>query len=455
MIRTSRRQVTLPLLLLLLYWTASLREAAAALSPGSSGTAALLQTVWGGGSSGNTPSNTNGLFGTASLSSAGPTAWMGSSTFNPATSDFLLVDSGHPASVKKYNAQSLTGLTTYISSVTQSPCAAGVSTVKAVVADNSTNVWLVDASCGNLVYYRTSTTSFTTVMSSLVIDPTLPVSLVINRANPFLFLGFSSSILRVPPTCSNTALNCTAYRQTTLVAGSTAVSNLTLSFNEQWLYFIDAQGIKSVYALFPLASYPITATTLVSSGTGQLVVNPTAIAMSPDSLGLIIADYLSAGYTQIKYLSLSTLAVTTIGPNNVQSNCSVNSPTYQNGWIGGPACWGVIHQIITGTGTMSNQLLFFEVNTGRIRALDWPSQLVRTVIGGGAANTGTWSSTPNNVPNGWATGVGVESSFDAAMTALAWDVNSNQGVVAEPVSPYLTHKPSIAAIAVAFSHFTV
>ena len=331
---------------------ASLHEAAAtALAPGFSNTAALTQTVWGGGSAGNTPSNTNGLLGTASLSSAGPTAWMGSSTFNPSTSDFLLVDSGHPAAVKKYNAQSLTGLTTYISSVTQSPCAAGVSTVKAVVTDNSTNVWLVDASCGNVVYYRTSTSAFTTVMSSLPIDPTLPVSLVINRANTFLYLGFSSSILRVPPTCKNTAVNCTAYRQTSLVAGSTAVSNLTLSFNEQWLYFIDAQGIKNISALLPLTSYPNTATTLITCGTGQLVVNPTAIAMSPDGAGLVIADYLPAGYTQIKYLNLSTLAVTTIGPNNVQSNCSVNSPTYQNGWIGGPACWGVIHQIITGTGS--------------------------------------------------------------------------------------------------------
>ena len=406
---------------------------AAALAPGSSNTAALVQTVWGGGTSGNTPSNTSGLLGAASLSSAGPTAWMGSSTFCPYTSNFLLLDSGHPTTIKVYNAQSATGLSTFISNVTQSSCPGGysaTSVLKAVETDNSTNLWIVDAGCGNLVFYKSSSAAFTTVMS-LVINPTLAVSLAMKRDSTYLFLSFSSSILRLPPTCSNMAMNCSAYR-VSLVAGSIAPSNLTLSFNEQSLYFIDVQSINRISALMPITSYPVTPTTLVTTGLGQAIVNPTAMAMSPDGLGLIIADYMPAGYSQIKYLSLSTLAVVVIGPNKAQSNCGTNSSTYQNGWIGGPACFGLIHQIITGTGTMGNQMLFFEVNTGRIRALDWSTRLVRTVIGGGPANNGI--SNPNNVPNGWATGVSTESSFDSAMTALAWNVMNNTLIVAEPVS---------------------
>ena len=414
-----------------LLWLASWRPPLAeCLAPGSSSSAAYVQTVWGGGSAGNTPSNTSGLLGTASLSSAGPTAWMGSSCFCSFTSNLLIVDSGHPSSVSLYNAQSSTGLYTILAAVTQPVCPVGIanSVVKAVVQDNNNNAWLVDAACGNLVFYKTATAAFTTVMA-LTIDPTLPVSLAMKRDNSFLFLSFSSTILRVPPACSNTSIDCSAYRQT-LVSGSTTPSNLTLSFNEQWLYFIDSQGIKRINTLMASTAYPVVATTLAT--TGAAIANPTAVAMSPDGLGLIIADYLPAAYTQIKYLNLSSLAITTIGPNSAHSNCSVNSGTYQNGWIGGPACFGLIQQIITGTGTLGNQLLLFEVNTGRIRALDWSTRLIRTLIGGGPANDGF--SRPKNVPNGWATGVSVESSFDTAMTALAWDSANNLGIVAEPVS---------------------
>jgi len=153
--------------------------------------------------------------------------------------------------------------------------------------------------------------------------------------------------------------------------------------------------------------------------------------MSPDGLGLVVADYLPAGYTQIKHVNLTSLAVITIGPNNVQSNCANGSNTYQNGYVRGPACFGLIHQIITGTGTLSNQLLFFEVNTGRIRALDWPTQLMRTVIGGGSVNGGF--SRPYNTPIGWAQGSGMESSLDSNLTGLAWDSTNNIGYVAQQV----------------------
>ena len=164
---------------------------------------------------------------------------------------------------------------------------------------------------------------------------------------------------------------------------------------------------------------------LLLTGTGQSVVNPTALAMSPDGLGLVIADLLPAGYSQVKYLNLSSSTVTTIGPNNVQSNCGNSSNTYQNGWIGGPACFGLIQQIITGTGTLGNQLLFFEVNTGRIRALDWSTQLMRTLIGGGPANNGF--SAASNIPKGWAKGYGTESSLDRNLTGLVWDTTRNVG----------------------------
>ena len=197
---------------------------------------------------------------------------------------------------------------------------------------------------------------------------------------------------------------CNAYNLT--LVNTAAASNITLSFDERTLYYIDTAAINSISVKLATAAYPTAATTLIHTGTGQAVTNPTAMAVSPDGLGLVLADYLPAGYSVLKYVNLSSLTVATIGPNNVQSNCGNNSNTYQNGWIGGPACFGLIHQILTGTGTMGSQLLLFEVNTGRIRAIDWSTKLLRTVIGGGPSNDGF--SHPTNTPTGWAKGYGLE-----------------------------------------------
>ena len=230
-----------------LLWLASWGPPVAeALAPASSNSAALVQTVWGGGSAGNTPSNTNGVLGVASLSSAGPTAWMGSSTFCPYTSNFLIVDSGHPAAIKLYNPQNSLGLYTLIPNVTQPSCPVGTanSVVKAVVTDNSTNLWIVDAACGNLVFYKTSSAAFSTVMP-LAIDPTLPVSLAMKRDNTYLFLSYSSVVYRLPSTCSKAAVNCSAVA-VSMAKSVTAPSNLTLSFDENTLYFIDTAVISSV-----------------------------------------------------------------------------------------------------------------------------------------------------------------------------------------------------------------
>ena len=76
--------------------------------------------------------------------------------------------------------------------------------------------------------------------------------------------------------------------------------------------------------------------------------------------------------------------------------------------------------------TMSNQLLFFEVNTGRIRALDWLTVLVSTLIGGGAPMDGF--TDPRNTPGGWADGVQHEASLDGSMTGLVVDPHTQCAV---------------------------
>ena len=299
------------------------------------------------------------------------------------------------------------------------------------MADNSSGLWSVDSGCGN-VQYRSSTGAWTTALS-VSIDPTKPASLAQRRDNLVIYASLSTSIIRIQRALVDCvkagAGGCNVYNQT--LVNTTAASNITLSFDESWLYYIDIASISRVNVNHANNAYPTTATTLVTTGLSQSVIRPTAIAMSPDGLGLIIADYLPANYTQIKYINLTSLAVTTIGPNYVQSNCGTNSPSYQNGLIGGPACFGLIHQIITGTGTLGNQLLFFEVNTGRIRALDWSSRLIRTLIGGGAVNDGF--TRPLNTPIGWANGSGMESSLDTNLTGLVWDTTRNLGYVAQQV----------------------
>ena len=404
---------------------------AAGLTPDQSSTT-LIQTVWGGGVSGNTPGNTNGGLGVASLSSAGPTAWMGSSHFDPSTSTFYLVDSGHNTSIKAYSPLNASGLVTY-SSVPASPCS-GSQLVKAVMADNSSGLWAVDSGCSNILYLSAAGT-WTTALSSLGIDATKPASLAQRRDSSVVYASLSSSVVRMQRAlvgCVSAGQGgCSGY--TTTLVNTTAASNLALSFNEQLLYYIDVSAIRSINVTLSTSQYPVSSPTLLLlTGTGQSVVNPTALATSPDGLGLVIADLLPAGYSQIKYLNLSSSTVTTIGPNNVQSNCGNSSNTYQNGWIGGPACFGLIQQIITGTGTLGNQLLFFEVNTGRIRALDWSTQLMRTLIGGGPANNGF--SAASNTPKGWAKGYGTESSLDRNLTGLVWDTTRNVGYVARQVS---------------------
>ena len=447
------------LLLGLVVWLAAAATLSSAATtpplPGAVNTSALIQTAWGGGVSGNTPANVNGVLGVASLSSAGSTAWMGCSHFDPYTSTFYLVDSGHPTSIKSYNPLAATGLSPYISSVPASPCSSGSQRVKAVMADNSSGIWSIDSGCGN-IQYRSAAGQWTTALS-LTIDPAKPASIVQRRDNLVLYASLSTSIIRMQRAlvdCVRAASGgCSVYNVT--LVNTAAASNITLSFDEQWLYYIDAATISRVIVNLANTAYPIAPTTLVTTGSGQSVVNPTAIAMSPDGRGLIIADYLPGNYSQIKYLNLSSLAVTTIGPNSALSNCGANSSTYQNGYIGGPACFGLIHQIITGTGTLGNQLLFFEVNTGRIRALDWSSQAMRTVIGGGASNDGF--TRPSNTPIGWAKGSGMESSLDSNLTGLVWDTTRNIGYVAQqvseqPANEHLQHAPCSAVHTASLVH---
>ena len=414
---------------------------AAATSPGSSGSAALIQTVWGGGSAGNTPAgNLTGQLGAASLSSPGSTAWMGSSAFCAANSNFLLVDSGHPSTVRSFSVQSATGLATHISGLAANltcPPGAALSAWKAVVADSAANVWLVDAGCGNLVYYNyaAAAAGSSPFYLQFAMDPTKAVSLAMKRDNSYLYVAFNATIIRITPACTSGNGSLCGYRQS-IVNNAVSPSNLTLSLDESLLYFLDVGGIFSFNPIRLPTAYPVSPARVVSTGVGQAIVNPTAIALAPYGAGLVVADYLPAGYSQIKYINLTANnnSVSTIGPNSAQSNCSSGSATYQNGLLGGPACFGLIQQILTGTGTLGGQLLFFEVNTGRIRALDWASKLMRTVVGGGPANNGF--SNARNVPTGWATGFGAESALDTAMTALAWDPNLNVGVVAEPVSRF-------------------
>ena len=422
------------LLLVLSVWLAAAAlPCAASPTPGAVNTTALIQTAWGGGVSGNAPGNINGGLDVASLASAGSTAWMGSSHFDLYTSNFYTVDSGHPTSIKVYNPLNSSGLSTYLSSVPSSPCS-GSQVLKAVLIDNSSGLWVIDCGCGN-VQFRSAVGVWTTALS-LSIDPTKPASLVSIRDSSYLFASVSTSIIYINRgiiDCVKAASGGCGIYNVTLVK-TVAASNISLSFDERWLYYIETGAINAVNLTLPLTSYPTTPTTLVTTGSGLPIINPTAMAVSPDGLGLVIADYLPAGYSRIKYLNFSSLTVVTIGPNNVQSNCGNCSNTYQNGYIGGPACFGLIQQIITGTGTQGNQLFFFEVNTGRVRALDWSTQLMRTVIGGGASNDGF--SHPANTPMGWAKGFGKESSFDTNLTGLAWDTTRNIGYVAEQVNPH-------------------
>ena len=428
-------------LVLALWLAASAAPSTAApLVPSSPNTVAFIQTAWGGGVGGNTPGSVNGPLGVASLSSSGARAWMGCSFFDAATSNFLLVDSGHPTSVKLYNAQNSSGLVTYASSVPSTDCSGGPQALKAVAADTSGGVWVVDSGCGNVLYLA-SNGQWTTALS-LPISPNLPASFAMRRDNAYLYVSVSTSILSLAKqlvACVNAdTVGCGAFVVT--LVNTTAASNLTLSFDQQTLYFLDTNAIRRVSLTLPAASYPTTATTVVSTGAAQSIVNPTAMAMSPDGSSLVVADLLSAGYSQIKQVSLtSPFTVSILGPNNVQSNCGAGANTYQNGWIGGAACFGLIQQIITGTGTLGNQMLFFEVNTGRIRAYDWAATSMRTLIGGGAPNNGF--SNPANTPIGWAKGYGTESSFDVNLNAMAWDTVNNMGYAAQQVRSSSSQPP--------------
>ena len=426
-------------LLLLLWWCVLLSspEPAACSSPpqpGGVNTTTLISTAWGGGVSGNTPGNIGGAVGVASLSSAGATAWMGSSCFDANTSTFYLVDSGHPTSVSAYSAYSAGGLVSFTSVPPATGCVASQQ-VKAVQADGAGGLWSVDSGCG-AVQYRDAAGVFTTALS-VAPSPTKPASLAIRRDATFVYAGLGTAIIRIASglvACVKAGLGGCGVYNTTLVH-TTAASNVTLSFDQQTAYYIDSASISSVSLTLSTASYPTTATQLVLTGASRSIVYPTALALSPTGQALIVADYLSGGingnYTVIRSVNLSTLAVSTLGPNNVQSNCAAGSNSDQNGAIGGPACFGLIQQLVTGTGTLGGQLLFFEVNTGRIRALDWSTLLMRTVIGGGPVNNGY--SDPSNTPLGWAKGYGAESSVDSALVGLQWDATHNVGYVAQTV----------------------
>jgi hypothetical protein len=392
----------------------------------------FTETVWGGGVSGVTPGSINGPVGVASLSSAGVTGWMGQSFYDWSTSTHYLTDSGHTGQVKAFNPSSSTGLTTFYSSTNTSTL------IKAVGGDGNGTVYWVDVGRG-IVSQRciNRTTRLWSSASTLINYPfkssAVAVSLLYDTTTTgggVLYFTDTTVIIRV---VINSSLSCSAPPSTPLPLSRvgptmTSVSNLTWSSDHRSIYFLDNGAVKQI----TLDTY--TVTTLAPSTS---FVHPTALTLLLDGQSLLIADLQSSGYSLLVRLFLLNSSTTIYASNVLQSSCSANQ-SYQSGTLS-TSCWGVIHCMYLGSGTSSGLIHVHEVNTGRIKVIEWLTGRVWVLIGGGAANDGF--TLPELIPSGWASGVGWQSSFEHTVTAIVFDPTGTIGYVAEPVSPTSPHCP--------------
>ena len=378
--------------------------------------AAFIQTVWGGGVAGNSPGNASGLLGVASLSSAGPSAWMGQSFYDWSASTHYLVSSAHSTSIQSFCHQSLSGLTTYVTFD-------ATSTIKAVTGDGSGSLWVADTGRGVIRarYYFLQWMWQSAYVSWTFRSASAPMSLLYDAANANLYFTDSSIILRAPSSNSGALLfGVGAVAQ--VVASLTAVSSLTWSSDQKLIFLIDAGAVKclntsslAVTLLAPAAAF----------------TNLTALSLLPDGVSLLVADLQPGGYSVLKRVTLNPVTVSVHAANAANSSCTGAGNTYQGGVLT-TACWGVIHAMSLGAGVTSGQVFVSEANTGRLKVIDYPSGgRVFVKIGGGAANNGY--SSASSVPSGWAPGQGHNAFFEHSATAIIFDSTGTQGYLAEPV----------------------
>ena len=297
-----------------------------------------------------------------------------------------------------------------------------------MTGDGLGNLWATDVGGGAIRARWKNVTSGAWVWQSTFVTwpftaPSFAASILYHNSTASLYFSDTTAIVRA-------AVNVSAYGgtgglgvNTTVVNQSfSSVSNLTWSADQRSIYLLDGGAVKQMSVF----SYTVTVLAPSSSFT-----QPTALSLLPDGASLLIADLQSGGYSVLKRLSLSNLSLSLFASNTANSSCSGTNATYQSGALS-TSCWGLIHAMTLGSGAASGKVFVLEVNTGRMKVIDYWAGMVSVLLGGGKANS--FLSNATNPPSGWASGVGVQSSFERTTGPIIFDSTGLTGYIAEPVN---------------------
>ena len=348
---------------------------------------------------------------------------MGQSFYDWSTSTHYLLDSGHPTSLKAFNPLSSSGLSIYATFDS-------TSLLRAVTGDGSGALWVADTGVGVIrSRFATSTGSWAwqaAYAQWTFRNASAPTSLLYDAVNGVIYFTDSASVVRAPAASPAAQLGGGAAAQ--IVASLTAVSCLTWSADQRSIFLLDAGAVKQLST----STYTTTVVAPASSFT-----HATALSLLPDGLSLLIADLQPAGYSVLRRVSLSPVAVTLHAANAANSSCTGVGSTYQGGTLA-TACWGSIQWMSLGAGAASGHVFVSESNSGRLKSIDYnDGGLVTVRVGGGTANNGYTSGT--STPSGWAPGLQRSAFFDPSMTAIIFDSKGTQGYIAQPVHSHCTH----------------